>query len=491
MRYGTRQLLIDGELVDAESGKSFACINPATGKVIAEVAEADAPDIDKAVASARRAFEEQWRDMGAPDRGGILRKVADLLRERVDELAMMETLDNGKPLGDSTAGDIPGAASFFDFYAGATDKIHGDTVPFPGFLNYTVREPLGVVGAIVPWNYPLCLAAIKCAPALACGNAVVLKPAEQTPLTALELGKICLDAGMPPGVLNVVAGFGPTAGAALARHTDVNKVTFTGSSEVGHKILEMSASNLKRTVLELGGKTANIVFADADWDAALNSAAKTIFLNQGQICTAGSRLLIEQSIKDEFVAQLVAKAERLKVGDPLKPDTKMGAIVSREQLDNIKTYIELGKEAGATLLTGGREPDDPELAGGYFMLPTVFDDVDNSMRIAQEEIFGPVLCVITFDDEDDAIAKANDVKYGLASALWTKDITKAHRVCSQLESGIVWVNVTNVVGPQSPYCGYKASGLGHESGMDALETFTRLKSVWVNLSDEPHPWPDA
>jgi aldehyde dehydrogenase (NAD+) len=489
--YGKRELLINGELVPAESGKTFECINPATGDVIAEVAEGDAPDIDKAVAAARGAFEEQWRDMDAAERGGLLRKVADLIRERVDDLAMMETLDNGKPLGDSTAGDIPGAASFFDFYAGATDKIHGDTVPFSGFFNYTVREPLGVVGAIVPWNFPLALAAIKCAPALACGNTVVLKPAEQTPLTALELGKICLDAGIPPGVLNVVTGFGPTAGAALARHAGVDKVTFTGSSEVGHSILEMSAGNLKRTVLELGGKTANIVFADADWDAALSSALKTIFLNQGQICTAGSRLLIEESIKDEFVQQLVAKAERLKVGDPLQPGTKMGAIVSKEQFDKIKMYIELGKEAGATLLTGGGEPDDPDLAGGYFMLPTIFDDVDNSMRIAQEEIFGPVLCVITFKDEDDAIAKANDVEYGLAGAVWTKDITRAHRVANQLESGIVWINVTNVVGPQSPYCGYKASGLGHESGMDALETFTRLKSVWVNLSDEPHPWPDA
>ena len=484
------QLLIDGELVDAESGKTFQCINPANGDVLALIAEGDAPDIDKAVNAARRAFEQHWRDMDVGERGQLLRKVADLLRERLDDLALLETLDNGKPLADSKAGDIPGAAAYFDFYAGAVDKIHGDTVPFPGFFNYTVREPLGVVGAIVPWNYPLALAAIKCAPALACGNTVVLKPAEQTPLTALELGKICLEAGLPPGVLNVVTGFGPTAGAALARHTGVDKVTFTGSSEVGHKILEMSAANLKRTVLELGGKTANIVFADANWDAALNSAVRTIFLNQGQICTAGSRLLIEESIKDEFVGQLVAKAERLKVGDPLKPDTKMGAIVSKEQLDRIKMYIELGKEAGATLLTGGREPDDPELAGGYFMLPTVFDDVDNSMRIAQEEIFGPVLCVITFEDEDDAIAKANDVKYGLASALWTKDITKAHRVSRQLESGIVWVNVTNVVGPQSPYCGYKASGLGHESGMDAIETFTRLKSVWVNLSDEPHPWAD-
>ncbi|MGD8238578.1 MAG: aldehyde dehydrogenase family protein [Armatimonadota bacterium] len=491
MTYGNRQLLIDGRLVDAESGKTCPSINPATGDVIAEVAEGDAPEIDNAVAAARRAFEEHWRDMPATERGALLRKVAELISERGDDLALMETLDQGKPLEDSRTGDIVGAAAYFDFYAGAADKIHGDTVPFAGFFNYTVREPLGVVGAIVPWNYPLALAAIKCAPALACGNTVVLKPAEQTPLTALELGKICLDAGLPPGVVNVVTGFGPTAGAALARHAGVDKVTFTGSSEVGHKILEMSAGNLKRTVLELGGKTANIVFADADLDAALNSAVRTIFLNQGQICTAGSRLLIDESIKDDFVARLVAKAERLKVGDPLKPDTKMGAIVSEEQLEKIKLYIKLGKEAGATLLTGGRGPDDPDLAAGYFMLPTVFDDVDNSMRIAQEEIFGPVLSVITFTDEDDAIAKANAVKYGLASALWTKDITRAHRVADQLESGIVWINVTNVVGPQSPYCGYKASGLGHESGMDALETFTRLKSVWVNLSDEPHPWADT
>jgi acyl-CoA reductase-like NAD-dependent aldehyde dehydrogenase len=349
MTYGTRQLLIDGKLVDAESDKTFQSINPATGEVLARVAEGEAPDIDKAVAAARRAFEQHWRDMPAPQRGALLRKVADLIRERADDLAMMETLDNGKPLHDSKAGDIPGAAAYFDFYAGAPDKIHGDTVPFPGFLNYTVREPVGVVGAIVPWNYPLALAAIKCAPALACGNTVVLKPAEQTPLTALELGKICLDAGMPPGVLNVVTGFGPTAGAALARHTDVDKVTFTGSSEVGHRILEMSATNLKRTVLELGGKTPNIVFADADLDAALSSAVRTIFLNQGQICTAGSRLLIEESIKDEFVERLVAKAQRLKVGDPLKPDTKLGAIVSQEQLDKIKMYIDLGAEAASPM----------------------------------------------------------------------------------------------------------------------------------------------
>ncbi|MFQ6098583.1 MAG: aldehyde dehydrogenase family protein, partial [Armatimonadota bacterium] len=439
------QALINGELVDAVSGKTFETLNPATGEVLGTVAEGDQADIDRAVAAARQALHGPWGRMSASERGAVLHKVADIINERLDDLALLETRDNGKPLNDTKTGDIPGASAFFEFYAGLADKVDGATKPFPGeFFLYTLREPVGVVGAITPWNFPMCLAAIKCAPALACGCTVVLKPAEQTPLTSIELGKICLEAGIPPGVLNVVPGYGPTAGAALVQHEDVDKISFTGSCEVGHEVAKMAAGNLKKVVLELGGKTPNIVFADANWEAALNGAVRTIFLNCGQICTAGSRLLIQESIHDEFVSQLVAKAERLKVGDPLEPDTKMGAIVSQEQLDKVKAYIGLGEEAGASLLTGGHPPDDPALANGYFMLPTVFDNVDNSMRIAQEEIFGPVLSVITFKDEDDAVAKANDVKYGLAAALWTKDITKAHRLAKRLESGIIWINCTNV-----------------------------------------------
>jgi aldehyde dehydrogenase (NAD+) len=486
------QLLINGEFVDAVSGKTFESINPATGQVLATVAEGDAADIDRAVACAREALDGPWARMSASERGAVLRRAADLIMERLDELALLETQDNGKPLSDTRTGDIPGAAEFLEFYAGLADKIDGATKPFPGdFFMYTLREPVGAVGAIVPWNFPMCLAAAKCAPALACGCTVVLKPAEQTPLTAIELGRICLEAGLPPGVLNVVPGYGPTAGAALVGHDDVDKITFTGSCEVGHQIAQMAAGSLKRVVLELGGKTPNIVFADAHWPAAVNGAVRTIFLNAGQICTAGSRLLVQESIHDDFVSALVGKARKLKVGDPLKPETKMGAIVSREQLDKVTMYIGLGKEAGAELLTGGQPPDDPALANGYFMLPTVFDRVDNSMRIAQEEIFGPVLSVISFKDEDDAVAKANDVKYGLAAALWTKDITKAHRLTKRLQSGIIWVNCTNVFGPVSPYGGYKASGLGFEAGVEALETFTKLKTVWINLDDSPNPWPES
>ena len=472
-------LFINGKWVDSVSGKTFDTLNPATEKVITSVAEGDSADIDLAVIAARAAFENgPWEKTGARDRGRILLKIANLLEKHQDELALLDTLDNGKPITETTNADIPLAIDCFLYYAGWADKIHGETIPVRGeFFNYTLRDPVGVVGQIIPWNFPLLMAAWKIAPALACGNTVVLKPAEQTPLTALRLGEICQEAGLPDGVLNIVTGYGPTAGAALAEHMDVNKIAFTGGSDTGRIIMQAASKNLKQITLELGGKSPNIVFADSDIDSAVSGAMTGIFFNQGEVCCAGSRLFLERSIHDEFVDKLSNKAANMRVGNPEDAGTQMGAQVSEEQFDKILGYIDTGKQEGAKLVTGGERCGEK----GYFIRPTVFDEVDNNMKIAREEIFGPVVSAITFDDVSEVVRQGNLSIYGLAAAVWTKDIKKAHRLARDLKAGTIWINTYNAFDAASPFGGFKQSGFGRELGVHALELYTQVKSVWINL----------
>ncbi len=475
------KLFINGNWVDSVSGKTFNTINPATEEIITSVAEGDRADIDLAVSAARKAFENgPWRKMDVRDRGRILLKIASLIERDSGELALLETLDNGKPISETTNADIPLAIDCFLYYAGWADKIHGETIPVRGeYFNYTMREPVGVVGQIIPWNFPFLMAAWKIAPALACGNTVVLKPAEQTPLAALRLGEICQEAGLPDGVLNIVPGYGPTAGAALAEHMDVDKIAFTGESATGRIIMQAASKNLKRISLELGGKSPNIVFADSDIDNAVAGAMTGIFFNQGEVCCAGSRLFLEKSIHDEFVDKLAKKASVLCVGDPEDSDTQMGAQVSKEQFDKILGYIDSGTQEGARLVTGGERCGER----GYFIKPTVFDKVDNNMKIAREEIFGPVVSAITFDDISDMVKRCNHSVYGLAAAVWTNDINKAHRLARDLKAGTIWINTYNTFDAASPFGGFKQSGFGRELGMHALELYTQIKSVWVNLEN--------
>ena len=473
------KLFINGRWVDSVSGKTFDTLNPATEKVITSVAEGDSADIDLAVAAAREAFENgPWKKTDARDRGRILLKIAGLIERNKDELALLDTLDNGKPINETTKADIPLVIDCFLYYAGWADKIHGETIPVRGdFFNYTLREPVGVVGQIIPWNFPLLMAAWKIAPALACGNTIVLKPAEQTPLSALRLGEICQEAGLPDGVLNIVTGYGPTAGAALAEHMDVDKIAFTGGSATGRIIMQAASKNLKRISLELGGKSPNIVFADSDIDSAVDGAMTGIFFNQGEVCCAGSRLFIEKSIHEEFVEKLSNKAANMRVGNPEDTGTQMGAQVSKEQFDKILGYIETGKQEGAKLVTGGERCGER----GYFIKPTIFDAVDNNMRIAKEEIFGPVVSAITFDDVSEVVKQGNLSIYGLAAAVWTKDIKKAHRLARDLKAGTIWINTYNAFDAASPFGGFKQSGFGRELGVHALELYTHVKSVWINL----------
>jgi aldehyde dehydrogenase (NAD+) len=471
-------LFINGQWRPSVSGKTFATINPANGSLLAHVAEGDAADIDLAVQAARQALDTgPWSSMDAADRGRLLLRLADLVESRSGELARLESLNSGKLLKDAT-GDVQGAANTLRYYGGWADKIEGRTLPVRGqFLSYTLRQPVGVVGQIIPWNFPLLMLAWKWGPALACGNTVVLKPAEQTPLTALRLAALAAEAGFPPGVINVVNGYGETAGAALVAHPGVDKIAFTGHVDTARIIQRAAADTLKRVTFELGGKSPNIVFADADLDAALAGATHAIYFHGGQCCTAGSRLFVEAKVHGEFVERLTAAAARRKLGDPLEPATDQGPQVSQEQLDTILGYIELGQRQGATLRTGGRRVGEH----GFFIEPAVFDHVDDNMAIARDEIFGPVVSVLPFQKTDEVIRRANDTYYGLAAAVWTKDIDKAHLVAQRLKAGTVWVNCYHVVDTTTPFGGFKMSGQGRENGEAALAHYTELKTVTVKL----------
>jgi aldehyde dehydrogenase (NAD+) len=477
------KLFIGGKWMDAASGKTFPTINPATCETLTQLAEADERDADAAVAAARRAFESgPWPEMSASDRGRLLWKVGDLVDKYNEELGTLETLDNGKPIFESRYVDMPMVAEVFRYFAGWATKIHGETVPVKGpFLNYTLREPIGVVAAIVPWNFPLLMASWKLAPALAAGNTVVLKPAPWTSLTALRLADIFQEAGLPEGVVNIITGSTRDLGRALVRHPGVDKIAFTGSTATGQEIMRESASTVKRVTLELGGKSPNIVFADADLDAAVRGATIGIFYGKGEVCAAGSRLFVEKKIKDEFMHKLVERTNKTQPGDPLDPKTRLGALVSQEQMTKVLAYIEKGKSEGAKLVAGGERAQVGN-AKGFFVQPTVFDAVGNDMTIAKEEIFGPVLATIEFGDVDEVICAANSNPYGLAAAVWTRDVAKAHRVARRLQAGTVWINTYNNYDPAAAFGGYKMSGYGRELSMHALEHYTELKSVWVNLA---------
>jgi len=475
-------LWIDNRWHPAQSGETLATVNPATGEVITRVASAGAEDVDRAVASSLAAFRSPaWRGMDPHHRSVLLWRLADLIEENADELARLETADNGKTWFESRKVDLPQVVTVFRYFAGMADKIHGETIPVSGpFMNYTRREPVGVVGCIVPWNFPLSLASWKVAPALACGNTVVLKPAEQTPLTALRLGELAAEAGFPEGVLNVVPGYGTVAGAALVRNPDVALVSFTGSTDTGRTVAREAAETLKGVSLELGGKSPNVIFADADIGAAVRGASTGIFYGKGEVCAAGSRILVQRSVYDEVVDQLAARAAESTVGDPMEKGTRLGAIVSETQLERVLGYIEVGRREGARLVQGGERQ---EVNGrGFFVEATVFADVEPEMTIAREEIFGPVAAVIPFDDFDDAVERANRTIYGLAAGIWTRDIGKAHRFARDIDAGVVWVNTYNRYDPAASFGGFKASGSGRELGFQAaLEKYTREKNVWVML----------
>jgi acyl-CoA reductase-like NAD-dependent aldehyde dehydrogenase len=475
------QLYIGGEWRDAADGNRIEVVNPATEAVIAAVPSAGRADVDAAVSAARAALSGAWAGFSARERARLLWRLGERLRERADDVARLETLHNGKPIFESRQIEVPSAADCIQYYAGWADKIHGETVPVNGnYLAYTLREPVGVVAAIVPWNFPLLLAAWKIAPALACGNTVIVKPASQTPLTALALAEIAGEVGFPPGVLNVVTGPGAIVGTMLVEHPGIDKIAFTGDTSTGRAIMRGAAGTLKRITLELGGKSPNIVFADADIEQAVRGATTGIFYGKGEVCAAGSRLLIDRAIKSEFLDKVAARAKRMVPGDPMNPKTRLGAISSRTQLDRDLRHIELAKQEGATLVAGG-ERVDIGTGKGFFLQPTVFADVTPGMTIAREEIFGPVLAALEFTDVDEAIARANETSYGLAAAVWTKDIKKAHHVARRLQAGTVWVNTYNVYDTAMPFGGYKQSGFGRELGLHALEHYTQLKSVWIDL----------
>jgi aldehyde dehydrogenase (NAD+) len=474
------KLLINNQWVESESGKTFTTFNPATGEEIAQVAEADARDVDRAVAAARQALERgPWRTTSASERGRLMNRLVDLMEKHGEELAYLEALDNGMPLSTARNIALPLTIAHFRYFAGWADKNHGKTIPVNGnYFCYTRHEPVGVVGQITPWNFPLLMYGMKLGPALSMGNTVVLKPAEQTPLTALRVGELIVEAGFPPGVVNILPGYGPTAGAAIANHMDIDKVAFTGSTEVGHSILEAAGrTNLKRVSLELGGKSPNVVFADADMDETIEGCHFGLFFNQGQACCAGSRLFVEDKVYDEFVEKSVARAKRRTVGDPFDPATEQGPQIDNVQFEKVMSYIESGKQQGAELLTGGSRIGNK----GYFIEPTVFAEVKDEMKIAREEIFGPVMSIMKFHDLDEVIARANNTTYGLAAAVWTRDIGKALAISNNVRAGTVWVNCFHAFDAAAPFGGFKQSGIGREMGEYALQQYTEVKTVTIKV----------
>jgi aldehyde dehydrogenase (NAD+) len=483
MKLPQTNLYIGGKWLEPTSGKKFQTTNPATEEVITEIALAGQNDVDQAVQEARKAVEEgPWSKLSATDRGKLLHKIGDALMAHADEFAHLETIDIGKPIAESRNIDVPFVADLFHYYAGWANKYHGETIPVKGnYLNYTLREPVGVVGTITPWNFPLLLAAWKIAPALAMGNAVVHKPSEQSPLTSLKLAEICHEIELPAGAFNVVTGSGRVTGSAMLQHPGVDKIAFTGGTSTGILVMQEAAKTLKKVTLELGGKSPNIVFEDADLDAAVKGAMNGIFYNKGEVCAAGSRLFIQESAHDAFLEKLMERGKKLTAGDPLDPKTRFGPLCNSDQYQKVLAYIDAGKAEGAKVVLGGERAKVGN-GKGYFVQPTIFDDVTNQMRIAREEIFGPVLSAIRFKNLDDLIAQANDTIYGLAAGVWTRDIKKAHYVAKKIKAGTVWINTYNIYDPASPFGGYKQSGFGRELGMHALESYTQVKSVWVDMN---------
>jgi betaine-aldehyde dehydrogenase len=480
-------MLVDGEWIEARSGRTFEVRNPATGEPMATVPDAAAEDVDRAVKAARRAFDGGWRDVTAQERGRVLFRLADTVRRESKRLASLETLNSGKPLAESEY-DINDAATCFEYYGGLATKLHGEVLPVPdNALSLALREPLGVAAQVIPWNYPLLMAAWKLAPALCAGCSMVIKPAEQTPVTLLELARFFEECGVPKGVVNVVTGFGETAGAPLVAHPLVDKVAFTGSVEVGKSVMRAAAETLKKVSLELGGKSPNIFFADADFEAAVDGALFGVFVNQGEVCSAGSRVLIQKPIYKRMLDAMVEKAKRIKLGPGTDPATKMGPLVSKAQMERVVRYQEIGKKEAKVAVGGGR-PSDPDLQRGYFVEPTIFYDVDNSATIAREEIFGPVMSVIPFEDEAEALRIANDTPYGLAAAVWSRDIFKCLRVVKKLQAGIVWVNHMQPTYVEAPWGGYKMSGIGRELGPWGAEEYLQVKQVHINLNEQPIGW---
>jgi betaine-aldehyde dehydrogenase len=482
----TYQNYINGQWVSSASGKTFPVYDPSTEEIIAQVASSDSADVERAVKAARAAFDfGPWAKITAQDRGRILFKLAEKVRQNASMLAEIECRNTGKPIVEAEY-DIADVATCFEYYGGLANKIMGNVMPVPAnALSFTMREPVGVAGQIIPWNYPLMMAAWKLGPAIAAGCACILKPAEQTPLTALEFANWFEEAGLPPGVVNIINGYGETCGAALVTHPGVDKIAFTGSAAVGKIIVKSAADTLKRVTLELGGKSPNIFFADADWEAAVDGALFGVFINQGEVCSAGSRILVEKKIYSKFVEAMTEKAKRIKLGPPLERETKMGPLVSKEQYDRVSSYLEVGRKEGKVAIGGGRPK---QFGKGFYVEPTIFYDVDNSARISREEIFGPVASVIPFEDEGAAIRIANDTPYGLAGAVWTRDIYKAFRIVKSLRAGIIWVNHMQPTYVEAPWGGYKQSGFGRELGPWGLEEYLETKQVYVNLDETPIGW---
>ena len=482
---GPKKLLIDGQWVDAASGKTFETINPSTGAVLAKVAEGDKADVDRAVAAARRAFEEgPWRKFKPYDRQQLILKLAQLVDQNFDELTLIDTLDMGAPI-QRTRASKRRLLGLLHWYAGMATALHGETVDnsMPGdYVTYTLKEPVGVVGAIVPWNGPLVSWIWKMGPVLATGCTAILKPAEESPLSALRMGELLLEAGAPPGVVNIVTGFGETAGAAIAGHPGIDKVAFTGSAETGRKIVQASAGNMKRVTLELGGKSPDIVFADADMEWTVAGAAMAAFGNSGQVCSAGTRLYVEQKVYDEFVERVGAFGKNLKVGAGTDPDVQIGPLVSNLQLERVSRYLDIGKQEGARVVAGGARLSEGDLAKGYFVPPTVFANVRDDMRIAREEIFGPVISAVPFKDIDDVAKRANDTNYGLGSGIWTRDVGKAHYLAKAIRAGSVWINCYQMMDPAMPFGGYKESGYGRESGVAQFNDYLNNKAVWIRTA---------